>query len=79
MCILDLRQTDPDNCIQKSVAEEKANELGLPYCETSALRQEGLRTCFDKAVRDRQLNFNLWEKREVSYGVWVSSGANFCL
>lgn len=49
-CKMDLRQTDPENCLQKSVAEEKATELGLPYCETSALTQEGLMTCFDKAI-----------------------------
>ena len=74
--ISDLRQTDPDNCIQKSVAEEKANELGHPYCETSALTQEGLGTCFDKAVRERQFNVKGWRGQGV---LWVFfSKANFC-
>ena len=46
----DLRKSDPDKCIPRSDIEAKAKQLRLPYCETSALTQEGLKECFEQAV-----------------------------
>jgi len=39
----DIRKSDPDKCVPRSDIEAKANELRLPYCETSALTQEDVK------------------------------------
>lgn len=50
-CKSDFRKSDPSICIPVELAKSRANELRLHYCEASALTQEGLSECFDKAVK----------------------------
>ena len=40
----------PDTCIPVATIEQLATELELAYYETSALTQDGVKTCFDNGV-----------------------------
>ncbi|CAG2200453.1 RAC1 [Mytilus edulis] len=51
-CKTDLRDSSTDTCITKEEAETFASDHRLPYCETSALKQKGLKYCFDKTLRE---------------------------
>ncbi|XP_071142537.1 ras-related C3 botulinum toxin substrate 1-like [Mytilus edulis] len=51
-CKTDLRDSSKDTCITKAEAETFASDHRMPYCETSALTQRGLKYCFDKAIRE---------------------------
>ncbi|VDI62241.1 Hypothetical predicted protein [Mytilus galloprovincialis] len=50
-CKSDLRTSNPDECVPRTEIEKIAKEAGLEYYETSALIQDGLKHCFDSAIR----------------------------
>ncbi|XP_063406880.1 ras-related C3 botulinum toxin substrate 1-like [Mytilus trossulus] len=49
-CKTDLRDSSKDTCIAKEEAESFASDHRMPYYETSALTQKGLKSCFDNTV-----------------------------
>ena len=40
-----------EQCVTPNEIHRIAIKLGLPYAETSALTQQGVKDCFDTAVR----------------------------
>ncbi|CAG2243932.1 RAC1 [Mytilus edulis] len=50
-CKSDLRTSNPNVCVPRTEIEKIAKDAGLEYYETSALIQDGLKHCFDSAIR----------------------------
>lgn len=46
-----------------------AKRLGMRFCETSALTQEGLKVCFDEAVSRDNLSCNNIARNDITKNV----------
>ncbi|CAC5402034.1 RAC1 [Mytilus coruscus] len=68
-CKSDLRTSNPDACISRTEIEKIAKEAGLEYYETSALTQDGLKPCFDSAIRCGIVGKHKKEKNKVP--IWI--------
>ncbi|XP_069121947.1 rho-related protein racA-like isoform X2 [Argopecten irradians] len=70
-CKIDLRSTSSSDLVTYEEGAKVAKDLGLRYQETSALTQQGLKDCFDNAIREA-----LWatpKSKKKSFGFTFGS------